>query len=83
MGKTSKKKPAKAAPASRKLDTDNADTTSTPRRGKRSLDPSIPPQENPYFSVAVWMLTFAFVLLYRLSPKIYAHYFEKQKDGEL
>ena len=76
MGKASKKKPAKA-------DAADSVTTATVRRGKRGLDPATPPQENPYFSVAVWMLTFAFVLLYRLSDKIYARYFGNRTDGEL
>lgn len=76
MGKASKKKPAKV---------DAADTVSTApvRRSKRDLDPNTPPQENPYFSVAVFMLTFAFVLLYRMSDKIYARYFGNQKGAEL
>mmetsp|Transcript_21131 Transcript_21131/g.49874 ORF Transcript_21131/g.49874 Transcript_21131/m.49874 type:complete len:80 (+) Transcript_21131:81-320(+) len=79
MGKASKKKPAKATSA------DTTDTVSTApvRRSKRDLDPNTPPQENPYFSVAVFMLTFAFVLLYRMSDKIYARYFGNQKGGEL
>ena len=76
MGKASKKKAAKV---------DAADTVSTApvRRSKRDLDPNTPPRENPYFSVAVFMLTFAFVLLYRMSDKIYARYFGNQKGGEL
>ena len=85
MGKTSKKKPAKAVPASKKLDGDTADTVSTApvRRSKRALDPSTPTQPHPYFSVAVFLVIFAFALLYQLSDKIYARYFGSQKDGEL
>ena len=85
MGKTSKKKPAKAAPASKKLHADTADTVSTApvRRSKRSIDPNTPLPENPFFSVAVFLVIFAFALLYQLSDKIYARYFGSQKDGEL
>lgn len=85
MGKASKN-PAKAASASSKsaavpTETISAEPTTQGRRSKRALDPATPPQENPFFYVAVCMVIFAFVLLFQLSDKLYERYFGRGKDS--
>ena len=84
MGKASKN-PAKAASASSKSSGAPtevpAQTTTQGRRSKRALDPATPAQENPFFYVAVFMVIFAFVLLFQLSDKLYEHYFDGGKDS--
>lgn len=87
MGKASKN-PAKAATASNKSKVASseasAESTGQGRRSKRGLDPSTPPQENPFFYVAVCMVLFAFVLLFQLSDKLYERYFgDGNKSNEL
>ena len=83
MGKASKN-PAKAASASNKSSGAptalSAEPSTQGRRSKRALDPATPPQENPFFYVAVCMVIFAFVLLFQLSDKLYARYFGDAKD---
>lgn len=84
MGKASKN-PAKATSASNKSSAAPTETSAEPttqgRRSKRALDPATPPQENPFFYVAVCMVIFAFVLLFQLSDKLYERYFGGGKDS--
>mmetsp|Transcript_1457 Transcript_1457/g.2419 ORF Transcript_1457/g.2419 Transcript_1457/m.2419 type:complete len:87 (-) Transcript_1457:720-980(-) len=86
MGKASKK-PAKTASAPNKSGDSDAgistDSLTQVRRSKRALDPTTPAQENPFFYVAVGMVLFAVALLFQLSDKIYARYFQSGKVGEL
>ena len=88
MGKASKN-PAKAASASSKSaavptnETISAEPTTKGRRSKRALDPATPPQENPFFYVAVCMVIFVFVLLFQLSDKLYERYFGRGKDSSV
>jgi hypothetical protein len=84
MGKASKK-PVKSA-TSKAVGAASAEpsvestTRQATRRSKRALDPAVPPQQNPFFYVAVGMVIFVFALLFQLSDKIYARYFEDGKE---
>ena len=89
MGKASKK-PAKAAASAAKKSSGAPSGSGIPaaeqptaqgRRSKRALNPATPPQENPFFYVAVFMVIFAFVLLFQLSDKLYGRYFGGGKDS--
>ena len=84
MGKASKN-PAQAASASCKSAGVSTEVPTQPttqgRRSKRALDPATPAQENPFFYVAVCMVIFAFVLLFRLSDRLYERYFDGGKDS--